>query len=446
MAGKALHDAQKASTILPTGGTGMNVRSRLSLASQEQRGQTILMLALMVTALLGFTAIVTDAGIVYWQRRLLQNAVDAAALAGASHLPNDPNAAIQVAVSYAQANGVSAGELICAPGYPYPPGTLTCQAGTNVQFGVQVTQTYSPNDTLIVSAERNIGFGLRYLIGAGNAPVVATAQAIVAVQTPGKIAPVAISIQQPNTAASDGSTPTPCTSPYTECSIKVGAGSGSSGNFQLIDWAKATPGSGACPGGGNTCVMYSFTSGYPGPIATPATFVPGPNGTPIPQWDWDVPTQPGSQADVQKAATQIAAWDVAQECDDGSTCSQVFVTPNPTEITAAGVDPSTVNFYPDTQTNGQDVVCYQYVECPRILVIPIISQAWQDTNGETMVTITNFSCFYLTRVQNGNGQGQMEIDGMFIPTCKSLTGQAWYGVPLSSGGILGNDIGVYLWH
>src|SRR5579884_160623 len=198
----------------------MKTRARLGQAIRDQQGQTILMLTLMFAALLGLTALVVDAGIVYWERRLLQNAVDAAALAGASKLPGDPNAAIQVAVSYAQANGVNPGELICAPGYTYPSGTLTCQAGDDARFGVQVTRTYSENDTLIVSARRTIAFGLRYFVGAGNAPVVATAQAIVAVQTPGNIAPVAVSVQQPNTAASDGSTPTPCTSPYTECSIK----------------------------------------------------------------------------------------------------------------------------------------------------------------------------------------------------------------------------------
>lgn len=400
----------------------------------------------MFVVLLGFTAMVVDAGIVYWHRRLLQNAVDAAALAGAARLPGNPSAAIQAAIAYAQNNGLGPDEIICDPSYPYPAGSgLSCRNGSDPTYGLQVTQTYSPNDTLVISARRPVTFGLRYLFGAGDTNVVATAAGIVAVQTPGNIAPVAISIQQPNVAASNGGTPTPCTSPYTECSIKVGAGSSNQGNFQLIAWDKATPGAGACPGGGNNCVVYSLTSGYPGPIATPVTVVPGPNGTPVPQWSWDVPTQPGAMADVQKAATQIAQWDRAQQCDNGQPCPNLFVTPNPTEIAATGVDPSTVNFYPDTTTNGQSVVCYQYVECPRIYVIPIISQAWTNTNGQTMVTITNFSCFYVTRVRNGNGQGQMEIDGMFIPTCRNTTGQAWYGIPLSPGGILGNNIGIYLW-
>lgn len=311
--------------------------SRMNLLGRlhgEQRGQALLTFTLMFVVLLGFTAMVVDAGIVYWHRRLLQNAVDAAALAGAAQLPGNPSAAIQAAIAYAQNNGLGPDEIICDPSYPYPAGSgLSCRNGSDPTYGLQVTQTYSPNDTLVISARRPVTFGLRYLFGAGDTNVVATAAGIVAVQTPGNIAPVAISIQQPNVAASNGGTPTPCTSPYTECSIKVGAGSSNQGNFQLIAWDKATPGAGACPGGGNNCVMYSLTSGYPGPIATPVTVVPGPNGTPVPKWSWDVPTQPGA----------------------------------------------------------------------------------------------------------------MEIDGMFIPTCRNTTGQAWYGIPLSPGGILGNNIGIYLW-
>lgn len=424
----------------------MGTRALLHRFDREDQGQTLLFLALMLAVLLGFTGMVVDDGVVYWNRRMLQNAVDAAALAGANQLPANPAAALQAAVTYAQVNGVAPSELICVPppSQPAPnvdyPASVTCQAGTDATFGVQITQTYSPDDTMIVSARRTISFGLRYLIGAGSTPVVATAAAIVSVQNPGDIAPVAVSIQQVDTAASSGGTPTPCTNAYTECTIKVGAGSGNAGNFQEIAWDKATPGAGACPGGGNVCVQYSWTNGYPGPIATPVTVVPGPSGTPVPEWDWNVPTQTGAMADVSKPMTQIAQWDQAQECDGGTPCPGLYVTPLPT-LTSSGV-----SFYPDTtDSSGNGVVCYQYVDCPRVVVIPFISQSWTASNGQTMVTITSFGCFYITRTVPGSGQGQLDIDGMFIPTCKSTTGLAWYGIPLTPGGILGNDIGIYLW-
>ena len=412
----------------------MSVRAYFQRLHSEERGQTILTFAFLFVVLMGFTAKVVDAGVVYWNRRLLQNAVDAAALAGAGQLPNDPDAAIKGAVAYARDNGVSIDELICDPNYSYPIA-FSCANGSDVTYGVQVTQTYSPNDTLLVSARRHVDFGLRYIIGAGDTDVVATASAIVSVQNPGNIAPVAISITQ--VAVASTGTPTPCTSAYVECSIKVGAGSGNNGNFQEIDWAKATPGAGLCPGGGNACVQYSWTNGYPGPIATPMTVVPDSNGTPVPEWDWNVPTQTGAMADAFKPMTEIAEWDQGEYCDGGTNpCSQLFVTPVST-LTSSGVD-----FRSDT-TDG--TVCYQYVECPRVVVIPFISQAWTDTSGQSWVTIVEFGCFYITRTVTYNGQGQMDVDGMFIPTCKSETGLAWYGLPLTSGGILGNDIGVYLW-
>jgi Flp pilus assembly protein TadG len=405
----------------------MSAQSLLRRLNREQRGQTILVFTLMFVALLGFTAMVTDAGVVYWNRRILQNAVDAAALAGASQLPDDPAGAIAKASTYASYNGLASGELI-----------TDCNAEPT--FCVHVTKTYSDDDTLVVSARRHVDFGLRYIIGAGNTDVVATSAAIVSVQNPGNIAPWAISLQQLNTAASDGSTPTPCADAYTECSLKVGALLQSGGNFQAIQWDQATPGAGACPGGGSTCYIYSIEDGYPGPIATPVATTIGPDGTPVATWDWDVPTQPGNNADTQQALATVIAWDQAKDCDGGNPCG-LFVTPEAT-LTSSGV-----NFYPDAQTvvNGQtvDVVCYQYVECPRVVVVPFISQSWTSTSGKTMVTIVNFGCFYITRY-SGN-PGLLEIDGMFIPTCKSTTGEAWYGLPLTPGGIIGNDIGVYLW-
>src|SRR5579884_3034197 len=137
---------------------------------------------------------VVDAGVVYWNRRLLQNAVDAAALAGAGQLPGNPSAAIQTAVNYAQNNGLGIGEIICDPNYSYPASvSLTCANGSDTTYGLQVTQTYSPNDTMVVSARRHVDFGLRYIIGAGDTDVVATGSAIVSVQNPGNIAPVAVS-------------------------------------------------------------------------------------------------------------------------------------------------------------------------------------------------------------------------------------------------------------
>jgi len=72
-----------------------------------QRGQIAVLFALVITALIGFLALGVDAGRAYVERRRLQNAADAAVLAGVQQLAlgNRSNAAL-AAVQYAQRNGV----------------------------------------------------------------------------------------------------------------------------------------------------------------------------------------------------------------------------------------------------------------------------------------------------------------------------------------------------
>src|SRR5437588_432107 len=61
---------------------------------RDESGATVLTFALMFVVLLGFASLVTDAGSAYWNRRMLQNAVDGAALAGAESLPGSTSAAL----------------------------------------------------------------------------------------------------------------------------------------------------------------------------------------------------------------------------------------------------------------------------------------------------------------------------------------------------------------
>ncbi len=55
---------------------------------KNENGQSLIMVALCLTVLLGFVAIAVDYGYLAYQKRQLQNAADAAALAGAYELPN----------------------------------------------------------------------------------------------------------------------------------------------------------------------------------------------------------------------------------------------------------------------------------------------------------------------------------------------------------------------
>ncbi len=75
-------------------------------ALSDERGSVLVIVALVMTVLLGFAALVIDVGILYFNRVALSNAADAAALAAVQELPDSPAAAEAVAVSYAAKNGV----------------------------------------------------------------------------------------------------------------------------------------------------------------------------------------------------------------------------------------------------------------------------------------------------------------------------------------------------
>lgn len=72
----------------------------------NERGQVIIIVALLIVSLVGMTALVIDVGSLYQERRHLQTVADAAALAGAQELPESPSNAILVAINYAASYGV----------------------------------------------------------------------------------------------------------------------------------------------------------------------------------------------------------------------------------------------------------------------------------------------------------------------------------------------------
>ena len=80
---------------------GKLMRSRF--ASSES-GQVLVLTAILVVVIFGFTAFVVDVGRAYLVQRDLQAGVDAAALAGAQELP-DPSLAAQVAHEYSPTAG-----------------------------------------------------------------------------------------------------------------------------------------------------------------------------------------------------------------------------------------------------------------------------------------------------------------------------------------------------
>jgi uncharacterized membrane protein len=62
---------------------------------RDQEGQAFVLTYVCLAVLLGMSALVLDVGAWYQAQRQLQASVDAAALAGAQAMPDDPGAALK---------------------------------------------------------------------------------------------------------------------------------------------------------------------------------------------------------------------------------------------------------------------------------------------------------------------------------------------------------------
>jgi|GEM_PF-5734355 len=404
----ATAEAQPTATNLPNWGN----RGPLSRLYQEDRAVALIVFTIMLAALLGIAALVTDVGLAYVNRRAMQNAVDAAAMAGANYLPNSPDQALAYARSYANQNGISNSEI---------------DAVTNSQYKLQYKTTYSPNDTLVVSAERSAPFVFREVVGGGDAPIFVTSTVLVTAQVPSTgLAPLAVSMSQVTTD-STSLTPTPCATTYVECTLKDSTNGSIGGNFQEINFS-SLPNSPSCSSGsgGSTYLCYLET-GYNGTVPTPVSYS---NGLPV--WNWPINTYPGNRGSNNSTGIgQLFTWDNQQSCRGGTqSCANLYEAP------PEGVP----NLNPGT--SGE--VCYNDIRCPRVVVVPMISQSWTDLNGNSGVTITNFSCFYITQQLTG-AAGKSEIIGMFIDHCRGYDTSPIYGVPLSGSGTDGQIIAPVLW-
>lgn len=132
-------------------------------------GQALPLLALMLVPLLAFAALGTDAAWLYSQRRLLQNAADAAALAGARQLlirTSTDSQVVQAAAQYAAASGYTD---------PLPSGAVTV----------------ARPDTVRVRLQREVPLFFLPVLGTDRLAVSARATARIA-QVPGEYALLAL--------------------------------------------------------------------------------------------------------------------------------------------------------------------------------------------------------------------------------------------------------------
>ncbi|HLB75461.1 MAG TPA: pilus assembly protein TadG-related protein, partial [Candidatus Dormibacteraeota bacterium] len=148
---------------------------------RTKRGQSLVIIALSATALFGIIALGLDAGRLYFERRDVQNAADAAALAGAQELiPTGANAGQSPAMQQSARTQAALyafktfNDTPAGGNYTTSPTTVTAQ-----QVPAQATITTpgrnnNPNE-IIVQVTYNVPMTFAAILGFQSQPVTAVA-------------------------------------------------------------------------------------------------------------------------------------------------------------------------------------------------------------------------------------------------------------------------------
>jgi Flp pilus assembly protein TadG len=116
------------------------------------RGQTAVILAAALPALLGSVAMGTDVAVLYYNWSILRKAADAAVLAGAAYLPNQPSSAASTAQTFGTQDGIKASDTV----------SLSIS---------------SDDKSITMTATRTVPYNLGKVLGLKTAPVSVTATA-----------------------------------------------------------------------------------------------------------------------------------------------------------------------------------------------------------------------------------------------------------------------------
>lgn len=260
---------------------GVKDMRRILRAIGSERGQGLVLGALALFLVAGFAALAIDVGQAMHERRELQKAADAAALAGAGELPFSAGDALSIAQEWAEKNGIDvAGEL----------------------SSVEVTSTHAPNDTITVQVERDVPYVFARVLGFDSQTIHATATARVG-------SPAAMAGLRPfgvleSAIDYSGSTP-----------LKYDAKTHTNGNF------------GGLALDGNGANVYRNTIKYGSDTPACAQGEPGCTNPTI-------ETEPGNMIGPTRVGIQYLLDNASTACDE---FGEVFVpddsTPNPNDYT-----------------------------------------------------------------------------------------------------------------
>lgn len=181
---------------------------------KTERGQAMLVTVLFLVVLMGCAALTLDVGEWFREQRQAQATADAAALAGAQALPNDPSSAISLAQQYANANGGGV-----------TPGDISLRSD------------YETNDTVTVDVTRHAPsfFSAVFSVAGVNVSAHASARAGVPEQVDG-VAPIVVNEAHPDLSGPG------CPCFHDETTLPLGK-DGAPGAFGMVNLAAGPNGS-----------------------------------------------------------------------------------------------------------------------------------------------------------------------------------------------------------
>ena len=330
---------------------------------RHERGQVLAITAILLAVIGGFAALAIDLGSYSADRRDLQNAADAIALAASQELPNG-DSAHGAANSWAIKNDIS-------------PSDMT----------VTVTQQNwqgTPNPMVKVTIARPHDFTFARLIGIQSTDVSATATSIKTSPAGGDgVIPLSVT-EERLASATYGS----------EVVLKYDANNIEQGNTSPI--RIDGPGSGNCGDSDRYCSGLEY--GSENAVCAAGADDTYCSGVSV------VDTEPGNKVGATRTAMNYRLDITDSNCN---SFGEVFED-----------DPTTNEAGVYSIVQGCNPFLASGYSSGRVLIIPVIDSL---CNGSCSVTITNFALFYLERIGDGGCTGnECEVVGRFVRVSQNV--------------------------
>jgi hypothetical protein len=346
------------------------------LVAPREHGQVLILFAVTIPVLLGMTGMAVDLGAYAADRRDLQNASDAAALAAARELP-DAGAAEAAAHAWGLKNGIAVADM-----------DVAVSGGTS-----------APRVRVVIEEPHEFYF--MKIVGLDESDVSGAAAAIKASFGGGAgVVPWSLTQATVDWAEAQG--------PGTEVTLKYGAGGSTNGNFGAIridgngasdyeDAIKYGSDSALCSVSAPNCTLAACPGSYPATCSEDSSQCDGP----------ECPPKTGNMAGPTRDGVQYRMDNTKPGCD---SFGETFAGPDANGKYGLNSDcnpwqPAGACPEPDTNPPAK---CSR-----RIIVIPVIDSFGNGSSDP--VEIQRFALVYLTGLNcSGNGQGQCEVRGIFV--------------------------------